>query len=197
MYTAGDLVSTVRGRRLCYELAQRSARGDEVRWAMFHQAHLVHEERGDLGRSVSYVVATNQDGPAPELPPARALSEVLTEVAPDVTVSAIDLLAALSDTVTSAMGWQPPHAEDVVLAHHAVRAALAPIADVVVGDPRARWWSTPLDRDSQVRTRFEPATVAGLPSGYTVGGTASRTRNAPPRSTAPATRRPRWAACGG
>ena len=76
-----------------------------------------------------------------------------------------DLLRALSDTVTSAMGWQPPHAEDVVLAHPAVRAALAPIADVVAGNPAARWWSTPLDRDTQIHTRFEPATAIGPPRG--------------------------------
>src|SRR5659263_504810 len=61
MYTAGDLVGTARGRRLCYELAQRSTNGDEVSGAMFYEAHLVHEERRDLSHGT--VVPRAQDAP--------------------------------------------------------------------------------------------------------------------------------------
>jgi len=165
MLTAVDLVGTVRGRRLCYELAQRGSNGDEIRMAMFDETRRVHGGRGDLGRSVSYLVAVTADGSAPQLPSARALSDVLTGADPDLAVRPSKLLAALSDTVTSAMGWQPPHAEDVVLAYPAVRAELVQIAVAVLGAPDARWWSEPLVRDAQVRTWFEPATVADPPRG--------------------------------
>jgi hypothetical protein len=150
----------VRGRRLCYELAQRSARGDEIRIAMSALVHRVHEQRGVLGRSVSCLVAENAGGSVPEPPPARALAEVLTGVASAMTLGPDDLLAALSETVSSAMYWQPPHADDVVLARSRIRSALAPIADVVLAAPGARWWSTPLDRDAQIATRFERSTVS-------------------------------------
>lgn len=166
MYTAGDLVGTARGRRLCYELAQRSTNGDEVSGAMFYEARLVHEERRDLSHgTVAYLAALKADRSAPGRPSAPALRDVLAGVDPGMTVRASDLLAALSDTVASAMYWQPLHAEDVVLAHPSVRAALLQIADVVLGEPRAGWWSTPLDRDTQMHTQFEPAAVADPPRG--------------------------------
>jgi hypothetical protein len=140
--------------------------GDEVRGAMFYEAHLVHEERGDLSRgSVAYLGALKADRSARGRSSASALRDVLAGVDPAMTLRASDLLVALSDTVASAMGWQPPHAEDVVLAHPSVRTALFQIADVVLSEPRAAWWSTPLDRDTQVHTQFEPATVADLPRG--------------------------------
>jgi len=164
MQTAGALVGTVRGRRLCYELAQRGSLGQEVRCSMGREAERVDEERGNLGRSSVFLISVTADGSVPVLPPARALGEVLTAAAPAVIVHAGDLLAALSRTVASAMYWQPPDAEDIVLARPAIRAALLPIAELVVGDRGARWWSTLLDRGAQVRTRFEAAR-APVPQG--------------------------------
>ena len=165
MTTASELVGIVRGRRLCYELAQRSDNGDEVRRAMSSLAHRVHEQRGDLGQSVSYLFAENAGRSAPQVRATRSLTAVLSDAASAMTLRPSDLLAALSDTVTSAMYWQPPHAEDVVLARTRIRTVLLPIAEVVLGEPSARWWSTPLDRNAQIHTRFEPATVAGPPLG--------------------------------
>jgi hypothetical protein len=165
MHTADDLIRTVRGRRLCYELAQRSAHGDEIRIAMSTLAHRVHEQRGVLGRSVAYLVAENAGRSVPRPPPARALADVLTEAAAALTLGPDDLLAALSETVSSAMYWQPPHAEDVVLARSRVRSELGPIADVVLAEPGARWWSAPVDRDAQIATRFEPSTASDPPQG--------------------------------
>ncbi|QTE30460.1 hypothetical protein [Pengzhenrongella sicca] len=163
--TADDLVGAVRGRRLCYELALRGSNGDDVRSAMGAEASRVHAARGDGGRTVLYLVAATTDELAPEPRPARALSEVLADAAPGATVGPRELLAALADTVTSAMGWQPPDAEDVVLTHPAVRAGLGRIADAVLADPHAAWWSEPVAREAQVRIRFEPATVARAPRG--------------------------------
>lgn len=165
MITAGGLVGTVRGRRLCYELAQRTDNGDEVRRAMSSLAHQVHEQRGDLGRSVSYLFAENAGRSARQVPATRSLAAALSNAASAMTWRPSDLLAALSDTVTSAMYWQPPHAEDVVLARTRISTALLPIAEVVLGEPSARWWSTPLDRDAQIHTRFEPAPVTDPPLG--------------------------------
>ncbi|MGV8965548.1 MAG: hypothetical protein ACOH2F_04655 [Cellulomonas sp.] len=169
MQTAADLVGTVRGRRLCFELAQFSANGDEVRAALFDDALAVHEERGDLARgTVARLVAqTSVDsGPgSPAAPAAPALGDALTAAAAAWAVRPGDLLAALSDTVSSAMYWQPPHAEDAVLARPSLRGALAEIADVVLREPSAAWWSTPLDRDAQTRTQFEVSTVPDPPRG--------------------------------
>lgn len=165
MTPADDLVGTVRGRRLCYEVAQRGELGQEVRTAMFAEARRVNGERGELGGSVSFFAAENAGRSVPERPSARALLEVLDDVAPATTVRAGELLEALSDTVASAMYWQPPQAEDVVLAHPSFEAALVQIADVVLRAPSAAWWATPLDRDAQVHTRFEPAAVVARPRG--------------------------------
>jgi len=114
MITAVELVGAVRGRRLCYELAQRGPTGGEIRRVMFDEVHQVHEERGDYARgNVAILWATSDGGAASTSttgpPPStdQTLPEALA--AADVTIpSSTDLLAALADTVTSAMGWQPP-----------------------------------------------------------------------------------------
>ena len=176
MIAAEDLVGAVRGRRLCYEVAQRGPAGGEIRRAMFDEVHRVHEERGDYARgdvvifwasSGGGAASTSTTGPPP--PADRTLTEAMA--APDATMpSPTDLLAALADTVTSAMGWQPPHAEDVVLARDELRAALLPIAEAILRAPGTAWWSLPLDRAAQVDTRFvdprpDVSTAGTTPSG--------------------------------
>lgn len=48
-------------------------------------------------------------------------------------------------TVSSAMYWQAPHAEDVAAADPGLVAALRPVAEAVASSPASAWWSTPVD----------------------------------------------------
>ncbi|WP_147525108.1 hypothetical protein [Cellulomonas timonensis] len=167
MTTGADLLTCVRGRRLCFEVAQRGPHGAEVRAAVFDAARRVDELRGTPGVSaVSFVRSAGPDAGAPL--PAPTLDEALTAAAEASATHIGGLLPALADTVTSAMYWQPPHAEDVVLADPHVSALLRPIAEAVLAAPEAAWWSAPLDRDAQVRTAFAgvpPDTRADEPAG--------------------------------
>ncbi|MDM8083445.1 hypothetical protein QUV83_01520 [Cellulomonas cellasea] len=158
MITAADLLASVRGRRLCLEAAQRGPHGDQVRVAMFDAARRVDEDRGAPGVvAVEFVCSARSDAAEPLAAPT--LHEALTAAAEAGATHVGGLLPALADTVTSAMYWQPPHAEDVVLAEPDVSALLFPIAEAVLAAPQAAWWSGPLDRDAQVRTAF-----AGVPA---------------------------------
>ena len=77
MITAATLVGAVRGRRLCYEIAQRSPACVDLHSAMFDEAHRVHEERGDYARGnvvIRWAVAADDAAPggAPTLARLRA-----------------------------------------------------------------------------------------------------------------------------
>lgn len=129
MITAADLLSTVRGRRLCFELVGRSSVDTGVRAAMFDATRRVHEERGETGGAVSWACfGPREPGTIPAGPFGPPLDEALTAAAAACTLPET-LLPALSDTVTSAMYWQPPAAEDVVLADPATSATLLPLAE--------------------------------------------------------------------
>jgi hypothetical protein len=158
MTAAADLLSAVRGRRLCFELARRADDG-----TMHHAVHAagmrVDTDRGLMGRSVAVLVAeTPGDDPRavgarrpdPEVAPS------LAAIDPAVATRPEHLLPALADTVRSAMYWQPPYAEDVVLADPAVAALLLPVAEAVLRAPGAGWWADPFDRTGQVLTRMLP-----------------------------------------
>lgn len=153
MTPSTGLLSTVRGRRLCFEVARRSASGDDVHSAMFRAEQRIEGRRPDLFSSV----ARGAVGPGGVATPRAVppLTEALAAVDPATAVGADQLLRALSDTVASAMGWQPPHATDVVLADPEVNALLLPVAEAALDAPAARWWSTPLDRGTQVRTLLD------------------------------------------
>src|SRR5262249_41890700 len=61
----------------------------------------------------------------------------------------VALLAAVADSVDTAMYWQPPDAVDQALAHADVAAALRPVAQAATGAPGARWWSGGVELDAQ------------------------------------------------
>ncbi len=167
--TATALLSAVRGRRLCFELAVCGEGGAAAFRAMFDEARGVHERRGDgVAYLTSRLVAGRDDGPPLTPPtPEPTLVEALRAVDAVTAVRPEHLLPALSRTVATAKGWQPPDAEDVVLADPAVRAALLPVAESLAEAPDTRWWSAPLDRDAQVWTRFEQQLDSPRPHGTT------------------------------
>jgi hypothetical protein len=177
--TAERLLSGPRGRRLCVELLRRAPGGDVVHRSLFAAARRVEEARGDVvaGR---VAILSAEGGPAaaepvrppPVLPPSLPLPEAVAAVDPAQAVSADALLPALSDTVASATGWQPPHGEDVALADPAVAAALLPVARAVVAHPATGWWSTPADPAQQCRTVLEDRSGTPVP-GPTAGRLAA------------------------
>lgn len=54
-------------------------------------------------------------------------------------------LEPVADSVTSAMYWQPPDDQDVVLTDPRVVAALVPIAEAAAQSPATEWWTTPAE----------------------------------------------------
>ncbi|RMI06915.1 hypothetical protein [Cellulomonas triticagri] len=136
--------------------------------AWFAAAREVEDARGDIaGLTVAVLVSTSGDAPA-VAPPVLPLPEALASVDPAAAVDPDVLLPALSDTVASAMGWQPPHGEDVALARPEVVAALLPVARALLAHPASAWWGTDLDPD-QSRTVWDDRTEAPA-----VGSTAAR-----------------------
>jgi hypothetical protein len=73
----------------------------------------------------------------------------------------LSLLEPMDETVTSAMYWQPPHDQDIVLDDPDVIAALHPIADALASAPATAWWHTPLDL---TRLRYNSRTDAEAPT---------------------------------
>jgi hypothetical protein len=55
----------------------------------------------------------------------------------------LTLLAALVESVETAMYWQEPDDEDLALADQTVRDALLPVSQAVITAPAAGWWSAP------------------------------------------------------
>jgi hypothetical protein len=77
----------------------------------------------------------------------------------------LSLIEPMDETVTSAMYWQPPHDEDIVLDDPEVIAALRPIADALTDAPATAWWHTSLDLSLlryTSRTTDEPPTPPSL-----------------------------------
>jgi hypothetical protein len=122
-FDADDLLVGPRGRHLLLDLAHRL---DERMWRIWFDS------------------ARHPDDPERR----RALATALQHV--DVTglrdrLTSLDLVLPMDDTVSAAMGWQPPRDEDVVAADPAVIEALRPIAEAVAASSAVDWWSSPAD----------------------------------------------------
>lgn len=66
----------------------------------------------------------------------------------------LDLMAALSSSVDSAMYWQEPHEENQLLDDPLVMTALEPVARALAAAPAAHWWWSPADLEQQAITRW-------------------------------------------
>ena len=66
----------------------------------------------------------------------------------------LDLLAALSRSVDSAMYWQEPHEENQLIDDPLIVTALEPVARALAAAPAARWWWSPADLERQAITRW-------------------------------------------
>jgi hypothetical protein len=77
------------------------------------------------------------------------------------------MLSVFGRAVFDAAYWQPPSEEDHALAAPRVPEVLTPIAELITNSTVARWWDTPLDRDTQMIVEREP----GAPD---LAGTAAK-----------------------
>jgi hypothetical protein len=116
-----------RGRRFCAELA---CRGHDESWRAYVEAALSPADDGARRRFVD------------------ALRDKV------VDVDEHTLLARLADAVTFARYWQPPDDEDALLADPRTVEALRPVADAVMGSPAWRWWTAPLELQSQAHVQW-------------------------------------------
>jgi hypothetical protein len=66
----------------------------------------------------------------------------------------LDLMAALSRSVDSAMYWQEPHEENQLLDDPLIVTALEPVARALAAAPAAHWWWSPVDLEQQAISRW-------------------------------------------
>ncbi|WP_229669990.1 hypothetical protein [Microlunatus endophyticus] len=106
------------------------------------------------------------------------LVQLLADIDPSPIPDWTDPLAfadPMDLTVSSAMGWQEPHPEDVISRAAPVVAALGPIGEAVVSAPGARWWPTAVDLDAlRYTSRFDRHDKLHPPVDPTLGDTTTR-----------------------
>lgn len=117
--TADDLLLGPRGRGLCMAVALRLR---EPVWTAQYDAA---RHPGDASRRSALVRALAAVDPGP----VRGWRDPLSYLEP------------MDSSITSAMYWQPPHDEDVILAEPEVAAALRPVAEAIAASPAAAWWT--------------------------------------------------------
>lgn len=136
------LLAGPRGRRLCLELAMEL--DQDIRTAVFWLGYNL-----DPGRGTSRVILTAASpGDAGSPDGAAASGSGTSEDQLAAALTALDSTSltgttiqfALERSVDMARYWQPPDGEDVLAALPAVRAALLPLADQVLGVPGVEWW---------------------------------------------------------
>jgi hypothetical protein len=171
-FSASDLLSGPRGRRLCLELAIGAGDDDDeaLRTAVFFAAHDL-----DPGRGTSRVLLSvgSGDGDVDRPRPAPADVARLLDETPLRFPSEPELLRALVAAVDTARYWQEPEGEDVLAAAPELRAALMRVAETITDSVRAGWWGAPVERGDQWRTRFDST---GSPKRSTVSERLARWR---------------------
>jgi len=152
--SASGLLEGPRGRRLCLELAREA--DPELHGLVFWAALAA------TGPSSSVVVfGPGSEEPRPEVSPEDVAARLLAVVPP---LDEARLLAALGRAVDAARYWQEPDGEDLLAAHPAVRAALLPLAALVLADPAAAWLEQPVAAE-QWAIAWDPAGPAAPPGG--------------------------------
>jgi hypothetical protein len=133
--SANDILSTPRGRRLCWSLLDLvlSSRDDRA-WTRVGYDVWTGAYRDDLRGLASELGAWVEASNPGQI--AESADELL-------------LLAALVEPVDSAMYWQPPDEVDQALAEVAVRETLLPLAQAIATAPAAQWWTSPAPLDCQ------------------------------------------------
>lgn len=115
---------------------------------------------GPRGREVCARVALQQSHDL-DLPHDRSKMATLLEHLDQIDTAAIaalsdplDLMAALSSSVDSAMYWQEPHKENQLLDDPLIVTALEPVARALAAAPAAHWWWSSADLELQAITRW-------------------------------------------
>jgi len=154
--SAESILSTPRGRRLCWSLLDIvvSAQGDRA-WARVGYDVWTGAYQGDLRCLASVLAAWVEASNPAQL--ADSADELL-------------LLAALAEPVDQATYWQPPDEVDQALADVEVRGTLLPLAQVVSTAPAAQWWTSPAPLDRQQYVEWTDEHGAAIE----VAGTAAK-----------------------
>lgn len=137
---ASALLEGPRGRRPCLELA--TMLDSDTRLAVFSAAHALASGSGIV------MLASRSEGNGPPTASVEDVAEALA-AATWPALRPRDLLVALDRAVASARYWQEPDGEDVLASTPVVRAALAPVAELIAGSLHTGWWSEPCAPSAQ------------------------------------------------
>jgi hypothetical protein len=129
----GSLLTGARGRRMCWSLVESVGK----------------PARPPIGPGWEQVQLGSPGAESVELAAELGTAVARADLDAVAAMSDVALLAAVADSVDTAMYWQPPDAVDQALAHADVAAALRPVAEAVTGAPGARWWSGGVELDTQ------------------------------------------------
>jgi len=129
----GSLLTGPRGRRMCWSLVESVGR----------------PARPPIGPAWEQVQLSSRGADSAELAAELGTAVAWADLDAVAAMSDVALLAAVADSVDTAMYWQPPDAVDQALAHADVAAALRPVAQAATGAPGARWWSGGVELDAQ------------------------------------------------
>jgi hypothetical protein len=170
---AEELLDGPRGRRLCLELAM--ALDPAVNSAVMELGYDL-----DPGKGTSTVMLTVGTDADPADAPAPTADEVASAIARLGTarIEPGPITSSLQRAVDWARYWQAPDAEDHLAALPAIRAALRPLAERILGSSEAQWWSHSYSPD-QWLVRWQSSQAGEIvpdPHSSTIEGWADDTR---------------------
>ncbi|MDW4573155.1 hypothetical protein R8Z57_10280 [Microbacterium sp. M3] len=156
---ADALLAGPRGRRLCLELARRSAERaerpsqQESLTVLWWAARAYDPYPGVVLTMRSPDEGSPSEPPTPSASDAAAALDTLAFVEP----TAAALRDALEMSVSTAMYWQEPDGVDGLCATPELTEPLRRIAELISAAPAAGWWSTGLAEDDQWTIPWEGA----------------------------------------
>lgn len=136
-----DLLAGPRGRRFCWELVVATVTEPSDDDTLFWARHRLDQRRGSGG----VLFGPGAAGPHPDPPSAQVVAAygAVLDAGDPAAVTLDQALAALGRTADSAMWWQEPDADDVLLDTVVPRTLLARAADAAVRSPGLRALSAP------------------------------------------------------
>ena len=152
------LLQGQRGRRLLWEFAIASEEESLPEYsqhplheAMYYASTKIDDLQRQRRASADPIIGTVQVW-AQKLAQSLERTE-LFDVKPHL------LQAALENSVDSAMYWQPPYGQEIVLASPILRVQLERIAKHVAASKQIDYWFDPLDVATQHRVNFDPTGI--------------------------------------
>jgi hypothetical protein len=158
--TGADLLSGPRGRRMCLAMALTpTSAPSEVEEALI-EAVFYASYNLDPGRGASRTLFGPGAGEPTPMPSPAEVARLLDAV-PLPGCAEAALLEALAVAVDTAMYWQEPSGEDVLVASPEMRSALLRVADAIAPAVATARWGDPMDIREQWTVTFEDVTGVG------------------------------------